>query len=181
MALPTPCAPSRNHPNPRSPHITKERQNDITKSQNPATVSGDFVTATEEYMASIAEDMASPTILWDIARHHFHNMLRKAGIDIGTGITNGDIRYLLWRSAKNLLNEKNTNQIDYANLRKTADSYQYQRARLRPHWMFERSPSPLMGWRKKGKVTAKANLFVALRTICKSMCNFAFEWYIQRI
>ena len=48
-------------------------------------------------------------------------------------------------------------------------------------WMFERSPSLLMGWRKKGKVTAKANLYVALRNICKSMCNFAFECYILRI
>ena len=174
---------SRHHDITTSRHsdITTSRHSDTPPSQNPATVSGDFVTATEEYMASIAEDIASPTILWDIARHHFHNMLRKAGIDIGTGITNGDIRYLLWRSAKNLLNEKNANQIYYANLRRTADAYQYQRARLRPHWMFERSPSLLMGWRKKGKVTAKANLFVARRTICKSMCNFAFEWYIQRI
>lgn len=62
--------------------------------------------ATEEYLASLAEDMnfekATEQKWWDYIREAFVSMLRKAGITIDVLLTNNELRYLLWRSYQNL-------------------------------------------------------------------------------
>jgi len=62
----------------------------------------DFGTSTEEYLASLAEttnfEKAGST--WQKIKHLFKEMLRGLGFDIK--ISDGELRYILWRSYENL-------------------------------------------------------------------------------
>ena len=64
--------------------------------------------ATEEYMASMAENGADVTV-WQRIRQAFKNLLRKLGIRIE--INDNELRYILWRSSQNL---ESGNVIDMA-------------------------------------------------------------------
>ncbi len=63
-------------------------------------------TATEEYLASLAEDMnyetTDPTF-WTAIKEAFLDMLHTLGFDYaGSVLTDNELRYILWRSYKNL-------------------------------------------------------------------------------
>lgn len=67
----------------------------------------DFRTATEEYLASLAEDTDFENVnasWWHKIKSFFLDMLRKIGFEGFTGVTLSDneLRYLLWRSYENL-------------------------------------------------------------------------------
>ena len=67
----------------------------------------DFRTATEEYLASLAEDTDFENVnasWWQKIKSFFLDMLRKIGFEGFTGVTLSDneLRYLLWRSYENL-------------------------------------------------------------------------------
>lgn len=67
----------------------------------------DFRTATEEYLASLAEDTDFENVnasWWQKIKSFFLEMLRKIGFEGFTGVTLSDneLRYLLWRSYENL-------------------------------------------------------------------------------
>lgn len=64
--------------------------------------------ATEEYLASMAENGADVTV-WQRIRQAFKNLLRKLGIRIE--INDNELRYILWRSSQNL---ESGNVIDMA-------------------------------------------------------------------
>lgn len=55
--------------------------------------------ATEEYMASIAENGVDVST-WEIIKQAFKNLLRRMGINIS--INDNELKYILWRSAQNL-------------------------------------------------------------------------------
>lgn len=61
--------------------------------------------ATEEYLADLAEygfdDMKNRSF-WQKIKDAFVTMLRKAGIDLGYKLSDNDLRYILWRSYRNL-------------------------------------------------------------------------------
>ena len=65
-----------------------------------------FRVATEEYLASLAEttdfERAEKSGWWQRIKDFFTDMLRKAGIDLGTELTDNELRYILWRSYRNL-------------------------------------------------------------------------------
>lgn len=61
--------------------------------------------ATEEYIAELAErgfDNKAERSLWEKIKDAFLNMLRKAGISLDFKLSDNDLRYILWRSYKNL-------------------------------------------------------------------------------
>ena len=68
----------------------------------------DFPTATEEYLASLAEDTdfenAQRSGWWEKIKRLFIDMLHKMGLDRFSGVTLSDneLRYILWRSYENL-------------------------------------------------------------------------------
>ena len=68
----------------------------------------DFPTATEEYLASLAENTdfenAQRSGWWEKIKRLFIDMLRKIGLDGFSGVTLSDneLRYILWRSYENL-------------------------------------------------------------------------------
>ena len=68
----------------------------------------DFPTATEEYLASLAENMdfenAQRSGWWEKIKRLFIDMLHKMGLDGFSGVTLSDneLRYILWRSYENL-------------------------------------------------------------------------------
>ena len=64
----------------------------------------DYVTATEEYLASMAEDMNFEHIkpsVWQRIKHFFGEMLSAVGLHRAE-LTDNDLRYMLWRSYENL-------------------------------------------------------------------------------
>lgn len=64
----------------------------------------DYVTATEEYLASMAEDMNFEHIkpsVWQRIKHFFGEMLSAVGLHRAE-LTDNDLRYILWRSYENL-------------------------------------------------------------------------------
>lgn len=67
---------------------------------------GDKRKATEEYMAGLAEDgeFAKPEnqSFFRKVKDFFVDLLRKVGIKLGFKLTDNDLRYILWRSWKNL-------------------------------------------------------------------------------
>ena len=77
----------------------------------------DFRKATEEYLASLAEDTEyenmSPS-LWMRIKEFFSDMLSRVGIKLERPISDGRLRYILWRSYKNLTSPKNSDPIDTA-------------------------------------------------------------------
>ena len=64
----------------------------------------DYVTATEEYLASMAEDMnfehVKPSV-WQRIKQFFGEMLSAVGLHRAE-LTDNDLRYMLWRSYENL-------------------------------------------------------------------------------
>lgn len=61
--------------------------------------------ATEEYIAELAErgfDNKVDRSLWEKIKDAFLDMLRKAGISLDFKLSDNDLRYILWRSYKNL-------------------------------------------------------------------------------
>lgn len=74
----------------------------------------DFKVATEEYLAGMAEDTnfdrAEYQSWWGKIKFLFLDMLRKAGLVMNRTLTDADLRYILWRSYRNL-NDKAENSI----------------------------------------------------------------------
>ena len=66
----------------------------------------DFKVATEEYLASLAEDTnferAMSQSWWHKIKFLFLEMLRKAGLKLDRTLRDADLRYILWRSYENL-------------------------------------------------------------------------------
>ena len=64
----------------------------------------DFRTATEEYMASLAEDTNFENVgsWWGKIKNFFIKMLAKAGIKLRVPLSDNELRYVLWRSYQNL-------------------------------------------------------------------------------
>lgn len=61
--------------------------------------------ATEEYLADLAErgfDNKEERSLWNRIKDAFIDMLRKIGVDLGFKLSDDDLRYILWRSYRNL-------------------------------------------------------------------------------
>ena len=62
--------------------------------------------ATEEYLASLAEDTNFETArssgLWQRIKDFFMDLLTKAGIRLNEALTDNELRYILWRSYENL-------------------------------------------------------------------------------
>lgn len=75
----------------------------------------DFRIATEEYLASLAEDTnfeKMPNGLWDKVKRLFLDMLRSIGLKQKDGeLNNNELRYILWRSYKNLKEKGQSNSI----------------------------------------------------------------------
>lgn len=67
----------------------------------------DFHTATEEYLASLAEntnfEKVNPS-LWSNIKSFFMKMLAKVGITLDEPLGDNELRYILWRSHQNLVN-----------------------------------------------------------------------------
>lgn len=55
--------------------------------------------ATEEYMATLAENGVEPSV-WNRIKQAFKELLRKVGIKVS--ISDNELKYILWRSAQNL-------------------------------------------------------------------------------
>ena len=70
----------------------------------------DFRTATEEYLASLAEETNFEAIenvnsgWWDKIKGFFIDMLAKAGVKLDFTLSDAELRYVLWRSYQNLVN-----------------------------------------------------------------------------
>lgn len=61
--------------------------------------------ATEEYLADLAErgfDSKEERSLWNRIKDAFIDMLRKIDVDLGFKLSDDDLRYILWRSYRNL-------------------------------------------------------------------------------
>lgn len=62
--------------------------------------------ATEEYLASLAEDTNFETAwnsgLWQRIKDFFMDLLTKAGVRLNEALTDNELRYILWRSYENL-------------------------------------------------------------------------------
>ncbi|WP_314815269.1 LPD38 domain-containing protein [Hoylesella nanceiensis] len=75
----------------------------------------DFRIATEEYLASLAEDTnfeKMPNGFWDKVKRLFSDMLRSIGLKQKDGeLNNNELRYILWRSYKNLKEKGQSNSI----------------------------------------------------------------------
>ena len=65
----------------------------------------DFHTATEEYLASLAEntnfERINPSV-WNRIKGFFMKMLAKAGLKLDFELNDNELRYILWRSYRNL-------------------------------------------------------------------------------
>lgn len=71
--------------------------------QKAARMGWDFRTATEEYLAEMAEDgsfMEADRGWWSKMKRMLRSALRAAGIDVA--VSDNEMRYLLWRSYRNL-------------------------------------------------------------------------------
>ena len=76
----------------------------------------DFRIATEEYLASLAEDTnfeKMPNGLWDKVKRLFLDMLRSIGLlkQKDGELNDNELRYILWRSYKNLKEKGQSNSI----------------------------------------------------------------------
>lgn len=102
--------------------------------------------ATEEYMASMAENGVDVTV-WQRIKQAFKNLLRKLGIRIE--INNNELRYILWRSKQNL---ESGNVLDMA--KDIAMQYEmgvgnYYREESPSDGSREKYEESLKGWRYK--------------------------------
>ncbi|MEG2282804.1 MAG: hypothetical protein RSB93_06205, partial [Rikenellaceae bacterium] len=66
----------------------------------------DIGVAMDEYLAELAEQGVRNPNVWQRVKEAFMRMLNKAGISLKREIGDGDLRYILWRSYKNLQNKK---------------------------------------------------------------------------
>lgn len=68
----------------------------------------DFRTATEEYLAMLAEDVefstAQKSSWWSKIKGFFLKMLADAGVKLDFTLSDNELRYILWRSYQNLAN-----------------------------------------------------------------------------
>ena len=74
----------------------------------------DFRIATEEYLASLAEDTnfeKMPNGFWDKVKRLFLDMLRSIGLLKQKDVNDNELRYILWRSYKNLKEKDQSNNI----------------------------------------------------------------------
>lgn len=102
--------------------------------------------ATEEYLASMAENGVDVTV-WQRIKQAFKNLLRKLGIRIE--INDNELRYILWRSSQNL---ESGNVLDMA--KDIAMQYDmgvgnYYREESPSDGSREKYESSLKGWRYK--------------------------------
>ena len=102
--------------------------------------------ATEEYMASMAENGVDVTV-WQRIKQAFKNLLRKLGIRIE--INDNELRYILWRSRQNL---ESGNVLDMA--KDIAMQYEmgvgnYYREESPSDGSREKYEESLKGWRYK--------------------------------
>ena len=78
----------------------------------------DIPLATEEYMAKLAEDTdfenAEKSGWWSKIKDFFMEMLAKAGIKLKKKISDNELRYILWRSYRNLKDSGERNVFDEA-------------------------------------------------------------------
>ena len=86
-------------------NVTPEIRAEITEL---AKVHGwDFRVATEEYLASLAEntnfERVNPSV-WSNIKSFFMKMLSKVGITLDEPLGDNELRYILWRSHQNLIN-----------------------------------------------------------------------------
>lgn len=76
---------------------------------------GDIRVATEEYLASLAEneyfEHVNPS-LWEKIKQWFMNMLAEAGVKLEFELSDNELRYILWRSYQNLANPGKYNPIE---------------------------------------------------------------------
>lgn len=90
---------------------------------------GNLLTATEEYLASLAEntdfEYAAKSGWWERIKDYFFKMLRGLGIEGFDGITltDNELRYILWRSYQNLANPGMYNNV-FAQAKDTALQYE---------------------------------------------------------
>lgn len=111
--------------------------------------------ATEEYLASMAENGADATV-WQRIRQAFKNLLRKLGIRIE--INDNELRYILWRSRQNL---ESGNVLDMA--KDIAMQYDmgvgnYYREESPSDGSREKYESSLKGWRYKATEAYKDSM-----------------------
>ena len=77
----------------------------------------DFRTATEEYLATLAEDAYFESAnnpssgWWSKIKSFFMDMLAKAGVQLDYTLTDNELRYILWRSYQNLANPGRYNSV----------------------------------------------------------------------
>lgn len=88
-------------------NVFRNANEDIRKSIIDRTKGNplDLREATEEYLAELAEsgfDNKAERSLWEKVKDAFIDMLRKAGINLDFKLSDNDLRYILWRSYKNL-------------------------------------------------------------------------------
>ena len=86
-------------------NVTKEIRQKIA--DKAARNGWDFRVATEEYLSELAEDQDfeynSNPGWWNKVKELFVDMLRKAGFKLaGDGMTDNDLRYIVWKSYENL-------------------------------------------------------------------------------
>lgn len=90
---------------------------------------GNLLTATEEYLASLAEntdfEYATKSGWWERIKDYFFKMLRSLGIEGFGGITltDNELRYILWRSYQNLANPGMYNNV-FGRVKDTAKQYE---------------------------------------------------------
>ena len=90
---------------------------------------GNLLTATEEYLASLAEntdfEYATKSGWWERIKDYFFKMLRGLGIEGFSGITltDNELRYILWRSYQNLTNPGMYNNV-FGRVKDTAKQYE---------------------------------------------------------
>lgn len=74
--------------------------------------------ATYEHIASLAEDADFERAMkqgwWSRIKNFFMDMLRKVGLNLKKAITDNELRYVLWRSYRNLANSKEETTFERA-------------------------------------------------------------------
>ena len=74
----------------------------------------DFHTATEEYLAGLAENTNFENVnpsLWGKIKGAFMRMLAKVGIILNEPLSDNELRYILWRSYRNMTADGNLNNV----------------------------------------------------------------------
>ena len=97
-------------------NVTEETKAEIDVLANK--YQGNTRIATEEYLAMLAEntefEAARKTGWWQKVKGFFMDMLTKAGIKLSSPLTDNELRYILWRSYENLINNNTHDLISEA-------------------------------------------------------------------